>query len=111
VEFETDFARAGCFQKARRPVAGERDLGVRRVVAEDDVVLAAERHHALEEFEVGDRRRRIVRIVEPHQPGPLEHVSRDRREVGQPGVFGTQRHQVRLAVGHQGAGLVDRIPR
>src|SRR5229473_5090555 len=71
VELETDLLCALDLEQAQWPVAVERDLRIRRVVAEHDAVTAAEFDRALEELTRGHGSCRIVRIVEPHQPRAL----------------------------------------
>src|SRR5689334_2327233 len=56
VELEADLLRAGYLKERERLVPVEGDLRVRRVVAEDDVVPAAEVDGALEEFAIRRRR-------------------------------------------------------
>ena len=59
------------------PVGGnhvEGHLGIRIVVHEDDVALAALTHHAFEVFHRSNRARGIVRVVEIQQARAREHV-------------------------------------
>src|SRR5207248_6513423 len=76
MELESHLTRARRLQKAGRAISVERYLRIGCVVAEDDLVLAAELHGALEESEIRNRRGRVVRIVEPHQLRPPQDVRR-----------------------------------
>src|SRR5260221_3285417 len=65
VELESDLLRAWDLEQAQRPVAVERDLRVRRVVAEHDSETPAESDRALERLAVGHGSPRIVPASEP----------------------------------------------
>src|SRR6202521_6353079 len=62
MKFKTDLFRALDLEKRQRPVSVERDLRIRRVVTQDDVVAPAELDRALEKRPVGRGGGWIVRI-------------------------------------------------
>ena len=111
VELEPDFLSTLDLEQAQRPVASECNLRVRRVVAQNDAVAMAELDRSFEKLAIRHRGGRVVRIVEPHEPRSLCDRSRDRVEVRQPVVLGRERHDVRLAGGHERPRHVDRVTR
>ena len=111
MELDPDLPAARELQQRGRPVAAEGDFRVGRVMAEDDAVDAAELDRLLEELVGRGGGGRIVGVVQPEQLGALADVGRNGGEVRQPGVPGRQRQHVGLAVGHDGARRVGRVPR
>ena len=96
MEFDRDLARARDLEDARRDVPVEGDLAVRVVVSDQDVVALAELDRALEVIARGDRRGRVVGVIEvdelgaPHDVlGNLLHLEQELRARG-------ERVQVRL---------------
>ena len=111
MELEPDFLGTLDLEQAQRPVASESNLRVRRVVAQNHAVAMAELDRSFEKLAIRHRGGRVVRIVEPHEPRSLCDRSRDRVEVRQPVVLGRERHDVRLAGGHERPRHVDRVTR
>ncbi len=109
MELDADVARAVDLEERHRLLAVEVDLGVRGVVADDDLVTLGERDRLAEELARRGRRRRIVRVAEPHQLRGLRDAVGNRRQVGQERVLAPQRHAMDDAVAESRADRVDRI--
>ena len=111
VELNCHVPGALCLEDRRRLVAVVGDLGVGRVVADQDVVATRELHGFVEESERGDGGGRVVGVVEPQDFGAPRHVRRHGGQIGQPVVLSAQRQNEAFAACHQGADVVDRIAR
>jgi hypothetical protein len=109
VELHPHLAGAGGLEEAHRPVAVEGHLAVGAVVADSHVVAAGERHHPLEEVELGDGAGGVVGVVEPEQLRPTRHVRRHGVQVGQEAVLLAQGQVVGLAAGEERADAVHGV--
>ena len=83
------------------------ELDVALVARNDDAVGAAPLGDPLEVRGVGDRRRRVARLVDPQQQRAIGVVGVDRVEVEVP--VGVERHRHRALPGERRAHLVRRV--
>jgi len=80
-------------------------------VADDDLVTRGEADRLLEERARGDRRRGVVRIVEPQELRAPRDLVGDGAQVGEEAVLATQRHAVRDAAVEVRPDVIDRVAR
>src|SRR6516162_1636601 len=105
------FAGAIDFKHAGRAIPVEGDFRVSNVVGENDIVSEAEPHRALKEVVVGNRRGRIVGIVEPHQLGSTRDLCRNCAQVGKESVLFDQLQEVGLASIEDAPREINRVAR
>ena len=74
-------------------------------------MLPREVHRAIEVGLVGDRPLRVGGRAQVGERGPLEHVPRHGREVGQEAGLARRRQQHRLGPGHHRRPVIDRVDR
>ena len=111
MELDRDVHRARDLEDRGRHVAVERDLAVRIVVGEHDVVPAARRDRP---FQILARRHRgggVVGIIQIDEPGALQHVRGDLVQLEQ--EIGARREivDVRLGVREHRPAVIDRVAR
>ena len=93
VELDPHLAPAGQLEEAGRPIA-EVDLGVGGIVADDDVVPGGEADRLREERARRDRRRGVVRVVEPEELRAPGDVRRHGGEIREKAVLAAERQAI-----------------
>ena len=110
-DLDADVLGARHLQERGRPVAVEREVGVREVVHDHQPVLARELHHLDEEVALDAHGGRVVREREDEQlglrPGELRRLLQPPEEVS----IGGQRNRSQVAVRDDDRVRVDRIGR
>ena len=109
MELHGDVPCAFDLEDTRRDVVVERDLAIRIVVRDHDVVLAAKRNGCLEIRPGRHRRRRVVRVVEIHEPGAPHHIGRELLQLEQETGARPERAAVRLGARQHGAPFVHGV--
>ena len=111
MELDRDIHRARDLEDRRRDIAVERDLAIRIVVREDEIVLPACGHDAPQILARGDGGRRIVRIVQIDELRALQHIRGNLVQLEQ--EIGARRQVVekRFGVGENRPALVDGVAR
>ena len=80
-------------------------------MAENNVILFAECNRFSKEFQIRNRRRRVVGIIQKHQFCLLGHIGRNCSKVRQEFILSRQRHIVGNAVGKHRPQFIYRIRR
>ena len=109
MELHRDVACAGDLEDAGRNVAVERDLAIRVVVRDEDVVPPAELDSALEVVAGCDRRRGIVGIIEVDELGARHDVLGDVGHLEQELRARREGVQVRLGARQHRAAVIDGV--
>ena len=110
-KFHADILGARYLQKTRRLVAVEGQIGVGEIMDDDKIMLPRCAHHALEEIQLDDFRRRVMRKTDDQhlrlRPGLLDRLF----EVGEESLAGRQRQATQITAGQDHGELVDRVSR
>src|SRR5262249_49456465 len=109
MELDRDVLGAGDLQNARCFLAVKGELAVCEIGNEQNVVFTAERDSFLVKLERRYGTRRIVRVIEDEERCTVEHVSRNRRQIGQKSAFTAKRHKERLTTDESGRASMYRI--
>src|SRR5947207_8326256 len=105
-----DVHRTGDLENRRRDVAVERDLTVRIVVRENEIVLSARRDDA---FQILARRNGgsgVIRIVQVDEFGALQYIGRDPVQLEQEIATRRQVVEIRLGVREYGSAMIAGVP-
>src|SRR5439155_7663183 len=110
MKLDRDIHRSGDLENRRRDVTVERDLAVRIVIREHEIVFAT---RGDDTFQILPRRNGgggIVRIVEIDELRALQYIPGNLVQLEQ--EIGARRQvvEIRLSVGEYGSAMIDRVP-
>ena len=87
------------------------DLGIAFVDREHEIKATRQEDRLLQIVEAGDRALRVGRRAQIKQRGALEHLARDRGEIGHKAVLARRVEKHRLGPGHRRRAVVDEVIR
>jgi hypothetical protein len=109
LEFECHVTRALGLQRARRRRSTERDLAVRQIADEQQIVVTRESNRLIVELLADACARGIVRVVHDHQPCAARVGGRNRVEIEDEAIGRSHGDPPHFGTGKPDGTRVDRI--
>ncbi len=97
IELDSHFHGSGNLQEGGGDVTVVGDVGVGKIMANEQVMTAREMNDALKESQICDATGRVVRIIQPEQFRSIQHSAWNRIKVRKVAVGLEERHVIRFA--------------